>query len=245
MRQQRMDIYKNQTYHFIYKTSSPSGKYYFGRHSTSNLNDGYYGSGKWVRSVKQKEKLTTEIIEYAPSFQELLLLEEKYLQEYVGKPNCMNFNKLSVGFPFGENRWWTGKTEIERFGSVERAKEISTKRIKSNFGKLSRPGKSNGMFGRSAVTENNLRWYNNGIIEIMVPEGTQPKDYVHGQFINHNAKSYIAISPTNIKYNITKGQLKQFCQKHNICFTGMKKLARTNSIGKRFSVKNWQCYYSR
>ena len=53
-------------YHFIYKTISDSGKYYIGRHSTKNLNDGYFGSGKWIRSLKNKSNLKREIIEFLP-----------------------------------------------------------------------------------------------------------------------------------------------------------------------------------
>jgi hypothetical protein len=41
--------------HYTYMTVSDTGKYYVGRHSTSNLFDGYKGSGKWVRSIKKKE----------------------------------------------------------------------------------------------------------------------------------------------------------------------------------------------
>ena len=37
-------------YHYIYKTTcNLNGKYYIGMHSTSNLEDGYMGSGKRLR----------------------------------------------------------------------------------------------------------------------------------------------------------------------------------------------------
>ena len=50
--------------HFIYKTTHKNGKYYIGRHSTNNIDDGYIGSGKWPRSIKDKSTLTREILEY-------------------------------------------------------------------------------------------------------------------------------------------------------------------------------------
>ena len=50
--------------HFIYKTTHVNGKYYIGRHSTENINDGYIGSGKWPISIKDKSSLTREIIEF-------------------------------------------------------------------------------------------------------------------------------------------------------------------------------------
>jgi hypothetical protein len=89
------------TYHFIYKTTSESGKYYIGRHSTKQLDDGYFGSGKWVRSIKDKTILKREILEFCDE-SEILEKEKQYLTENVGKPNCMNFNISSVGFSSGE-----------------------------------------------------------------------------------------------------------------------------------------------
>jgi hypothetical protein len=88
-------------YHFIYKTISDSGKYYIGRHSTKNLNDGYFGSGKWIRSLKNKSNLKREIIEFCEE-SDLLKKEKQYLLENVGKPNCMNFNLSPVGFSSGQ-----------------------------------------------------------------------------------------------------------------------------------------------
>lgn len=42
-------------------------------------------------------------------------------------------------------------------------------------------GEKNPMYGRSAVVENKLRWYNNGSQSLYVPEGTQPEGYVPGR----------------------------------------------------------------
>lgn len=87
--------------HFIYKTSSASGKYYIGRHSTEKLDDGYFGSGKWVRSIKDKSTLNREILEFCDS-DNILEREQFYLKENVGKDNCMNFNLSPVGFSSGD-----------------------------------------------------------------------------------------------------------------------------------------------
>lgn len=64
--------YKEQekkSFHFVYKnSSSKDGKFYIGKHSTDNLEDGYLGSGNWVRSHINKHKsdhyLSREIIEF-------------------------------------------------------------------------------------------------------------------------------------------------------------------------------------
>lgn len=46
-------------------------------------------------------------------------------------------------------------------------------------------GSKNSMFGRSAVVENKLRWYNNGTENIYVSEGTQPEFFVSGRIIKY------------------------------------------------------------
>jgi hypothetical protein len=89
--------------HFIYKTIHKNGKYYIGRHSTDNIDDGYIGSGKWPLSIKDKTSLTREILEYAESFAEVKELERKYLAENFGKPNCMNRTPDPIGFDTDNN----------------------------------------------------------------------------------------------------------------------------------------------
>jgi hypothetical protein len=87
--------------HFIYKTTHINGKYYIGRHSTNNIDDGYIGSGIWVTEIKDKSSLTREILEYANSFEELVQLENLYLTEHYGQPGCMNMSNKSTGAATG------------------------------------------------------------------------------------------------------------------------------------------------
>jgi hypothetical protein len=86
-------------YHFIYKTTNLlSGRYYIGMHSTDNLNDGYLGSGTYLRrSINKhgKENHSIEILEFVNSREELAAREKEIvsLQE-IAKKECMN---LKVG----------------------------------------------------------------------------------------------------------------------------------------------------
>jgi hypothetical protein len=89
--------------HFIYKTTHTNGKYYIGRHSTENLDDGYIGSGLWPLSIKDKTTLIREILEYANDDISLKLLEERYLLEHFGNEGCMNQTTDSVGFSSQNN----------------------------------------------------------------------------------------------------------------------------------------------
>lgn len=87
--------------HFIYKTTHKNGKYYIGRHSTDNINDGYIGSGRWPRTIKNKQNVIREILEFADSLEELIEKEEVHLKEHFGKPNCMNMSNKSSGAATG------------------------------------------------------------------------------------------------------------------------------------------------
>jgi hypothetical protein len=96
-------INKNMKYHFIYKTSHKNGKYYIGRHSTENLDDGYIGSGRWPASIKDRTNVSREILEFVDNVELLKQLEGKYLQEHYGKPGCMNATPDPVGFDTDNN----------------------------------------------------------------------------------------------------------------------------------------------
>lgn len=85
-------------YLFVYKTTHTNGKYYIGRHQTENLDDGYMGSGNWVKSIKDKTSLKREILVEATDFNELCELEEHYINLHWKDPLCMNFIKGSNGW---------------------------------------------------------------------------------------------------------------------------------------------------
>jgi hypothetical protein len=89
--------------HFIYKTTHKNGKYYIGRHSTTNIDDGYLGSGRWVSQIKDRSTLSREILEYADTEEALILLEEKYLTDYHSKPDCMNMSNKGTGWATGDS----------------------------------------------------------------------------------------------------------------------------------------------
>lgn len=100
--------------HFIYKTIHPNGKYYIGRHSTTNLEDGYLGSGKWVSQIKKKDKLVREIVEFVDSFEELIIKEDEYLAEHYGKTNCMNMSNKSTGWAIGSANPMNNPTSVAK-----------------------------------------------------------------------------------------------------------------------------------
>ena len=131
-------------FHFIYKTYSSSGLYYYGRHTTDNLNDGYFGSGKWIRSIKDKSNLKRDIIFFCETQEELLKKEKEYISKYINDPKCMNFNENSVGF-----------SSINNPNKLLKGSKILSDRVR---------GEKNGMYGKKHTEEfkEHLRKMNSG-----------------------------------------------------------------------------------
>ena len=115
-------------YNFVYKiTNNINGDYYYGVHSTNNLNDGYLGSGKRInRSINKygKENFTREIVQFFSRKKCAYSLEAAIVtSELIKDPHCLN---LSIG-GFGGNTY-AGFTD-------EQLKEIGAKISKANKGK--------------------------------------------------------------------------------------------------------------
>ena len=83
-----------RNYHYIYKITRDDGYYYLGMHSTDNLEDGYFGSGKRItRSIKKHglSKHTKQILEFCSSRQLLKEREKQLLTEDIRNDLlCMN-----------------------------------------------------------------------------------------------------------------------------------------------------------
>jgi len=97
---------KEKKYHFIYKTINKiTSRYYYGMHSTDNLDDGYLGSGKRLRRSINKygeENHKREIIEFCDNRESLKNKEKELINlNEVAKKDCMN---LMVGGSGGAQR---------------------------------------------------------------------------------------------------------------------------------------------
>jgi hypothetical protein len=95
---------KNDTVYFVYDTTNLiNGKKYRGIHKTSNINDGYLGSG-WLFNIALKkhgkENFIKEILEYCNSYDELIEKEKIYVDENWVKDKS-NYNLKTGGQSFG------------------------------------------------------------------------------------------------------------------------------------------------
>lgn len=88
-------------YHYIYRITRDDGMFYIGMHSTDDLDDGYFGSGKllWYSVRKHgKEKHTKEIIQFLGSREELKLREKEIVNEELVKNSwCLNLKTGGEG----------------------------------------------------------------------------------------------------------------------------------------------------
>lgn len=115
---------KEKKYHFIYKTTNLlSGKYYIGMHSTDNIEDGYFGSGKRLRYSINKygvENHKREILEFVDSRNELIKREREIVSlNEIAKEECMNLMVGGKGGFIGVNQ------QIKR--SVDANKKLNFK----------------------------------------------------------------------------------------------------------------------
>lgn len=110
-------------YHFIYKTTCMvNGKYYYGMHSTDDLNDGYVGSGTRLwHSIKKhgRENFSIEILEFCVDRESLKQREAELItEEMLQDPMCMN---LAMG---GGYQWPLSQTTQARLSRKEGLKEF-------------------------------------------------------------------------------------------------------------------------
>ena len=86
---------KEHDYNYFYKiTNLLNGHFYYGIHSTNNLEDGYMGSGVRLNEAFNKfgiENFKKEIIKFFDSREELVNYEiENVTEELVNNPECYN-----------------------------------------------------------------------------------------------------------------------------------------------------------
>lgn len=95
-----------RSYHFLYRTVCiTTGRHYIGMHSTDKIDDGYLGSGRWLRNSVEKYGAAShkrEILQFFKSREELRIAERSRIDEiFLRDPLTMN---LHLGGDGGWNR---------------------------------------------------------------------------------------------------------------------------------------------
>lgn len=96
------NISENKKYHFIYKTINLiNNDFYIGMHSTSNLSDGYLGSGKRLTYSVRKygaENFKCEILEFLSDRESLIKREiELVTDDLIKEDKCINLKPGGQG----------------------------------------------------------------------------------------------------------------------------------------------------
>lgn len=92
----------NGKYNYVYKvTNLINNKEYIGVHRTNNIEDGYMGSGKYIKRSIQKHGIGNfkkVIIAFFNTYKDALALEKKLVtEEYINKPNTYNIKEGGYG----------------------------------------------------------------------------------------------------------------------------------------------------
>jgi len=96
------NLNSKKRWHYLYRTENlKNGKFYYGMHSTNNLEDGYLGSGTALRAAFRKhgkENFKIEILEFFTSREELAKAEKDFITEQMLKDqNCYNLKQGGRG----------------------------------------------------------------------------------------------------------------------------------------------------
>jgi hypothetical protein len=94
-----------------------SDKYYIGRRKCKikdPMTDGYFGSGNWVRKIKDKSRLFKVVLAVFDNIEDCKAEEQRLLDIHVGLPDNMNISTFSHGGSIaGENHPGRGKHRSE------------------------------------------------------------------------------------------------------------------------------------
>ena len=106
-------------------------------------------------------------------------------------------------------------------------------------------GKNNPMYGKSAVRDNNLKWYTNGTDNIYITEGTQPSGYTKGRWLPSNYTRKRADRPCVSPNGEIFESLKEAATAYNITVPALRERIRRNeACNKPRKNKSYWSFYS-
>ena len=194
--------YIEKKYNYVYKLTLKNDRryYYYGKHSTNNINDNYFGSGSKIRTLKcvfGKDCFEKEIIEYFNTCKEALIAEAKIVTEDVIKDEfCLN--RITGGGGFSNFNISFGHTGIKHTNSTK--KKISKSKKGTKFTKTGCENISKSLLGHEVTEETRKKIRENNIGKHNITEETRKKlikSHI-GQYVSEETKRKIS---ENLKNN--------------------------------------------
>ncbi len=195
-------------YRYIYKITCTIGsfkdKFYFGKHTTKNLDDGYKGSGLklWRYYNRHPNDYIKEIISFHNTEEELNKAEYDIIHPWLGNEMCLNLKEGGKGGGIkGMSAWNKGLKGIQKawnkgiFGvseeTSEKLKEAwkhrkpdseETRKKKSIGAKNRKPDSEETRKKKSRNSKGNKhslnhKWMNNGI-DVVYPLVSECENYI-------------------------------------------------------------------
>ena len=145
-------------YYIIYKTVNLiNGKYYIGKHQTENLNDGYLGSGKYLKKdIRKYGKVyfIKEVLFIFDNELEMNSKEKELVTESVVKDRkSYNLGVGGEGGPhfLGKFHSEETKNKLKKFNLGKKHSSLSKEKM-SNFWKENSKGSKNSQYGTMWIT---------------------------------------------------------------------------------------------
>ena len=252
-------------YYYFYKiTNMINNHYYYGIHSTNNLDDGYMGSGKRLHVAYDKygiENFHKEILCFFDNWEELCE-HERYIvnQELVDNDECYNL-VLGGHSPKEEDFYYNGQKVSEKvmgekngsYGSKWMIKDGISKKIQQSEIEIYK--KMGWVFGRkmSESSQKNIAnenekpkiWMHdeNGISYRVLPENAE-EEIKNGKFLGRYADDYERELSKDMDGNIIS-IYKPFKATEDIKFCGRKKLKCIEINGEKWIVDKRDLRYSK
>lgn len=201
-----------QKYHYLYKTINvKNDMFYVGIHSTNDLDDGYLGSGKYLKAAIKKygvENFEKKILEFFDTREKLLEQERNLVnKEFILNPLCMNLHIGGSCAPMsnlGSKRSEETKLKMSKW---KRTKEYCDKIRLANTGKKasadSKEKMRNKKLGTTCSLETRLKMSiahkDKSLTEVHRQNMRKPKNEEHKKNISKGRKLMFLKNFENIK----------------------------------------------
>ena len=199
---------KQYKYHYFYKiTNTINNKFYYGVHSTNNLDDGYMGSGSIIKKAIKKYGINyfkKDILKFFNTSEEKYLYEKQFVnRQLLQDPLCYNVVEGGYAFPDGffKVRDKNGNIHIT---TKDDPKYLSGELKGINTGKVCVQDKNNNKF---LVDVNNPKYLSGELISI-AKNKINVFDITQNKYVQINISDFYDNRPNYILFSENKVVVK-------------------------------------